>query len=482
MTRKVPASSTCVGYATNFWIWASRADQLRACHDLRANTARVCLDASNRYQIREEVVKVRFYSTTHTVLGTFFAIATLLFFGTTFFVRFASQEPTVNVATTEVFDKAFALPDFAISFSEELTEVEMLNYLHLRFRHFTIYNGFSTGGKSRVTEVRDIEALYFGEDCQMKFGYKAGSFWPVFCVLNSSDLLQGWYGDPVYQYVSLDVERCNISIPENKLPPRLASHWNGTCFSDEAMLQAFGSRLFFNVWFRFQREDWAQSGSLLGPRGTGEGDWTWYLFDTSSYNSGLEFVVNLRHNDALVHSRWGDIKSEPTKFEWFDYGYQVQNSQSSNMLKLIDLEFRIDRQGRHVSVQYSTIFEVLAQISGSWGICLVLGIALAKFLQRCTRLPDFNNSLLHVSDIIRSDDQAEEDVKRSTSLPALRVMTADDVDLRVKEQVIGRKSDADRPSQDGFHHIPAEGEGPATQPKPGTRMELLDPEAGVLGA
>ena len=99
-----------------------------------------------------------------------------------------------------------------------------------------------------------------------------------------------------------------------------------------------------NVWFRFQREDWAHSDTLLRPKGMGQpGDWTWQVFETlpleESSATDAVGVIELRHNTANVNDKWtlfgfgGDNTATASWFDWHDYITTPSGTSSKDFLR-----------------------------------------------------------------------------------------------------------------------------------------------------
>lgn len=138
-----------------------------------------------------------------------------------------------------------------------------------------------------------MDEVKFGSDCDLEAGYipnsagidQGSATWPVFCVRNSKEKLQGRFGDPAWRYLQIRLHRCNATDVTNShmggaLTAPLQKAWNdngkgnGTCASQDA-IDAMGSTG-VNVWFRFPTEDWKKSGRLLSPKHGGMlNGWMW---------------------------------------------------------------------------------------------------------------------------------------------------------------------------------------------------------------
>jgi hypothetical protein len=110
----------------------------------------------------------------------------------------------------QALNASHVVPDFAITLSTQTTEDKVLDYVWPEFVWVNVTDAFTRYDKAKRFE----DSIKWGEDCHLDVGYDSKSDtaakWPVFCLENSPDKLQGRFGDPVYRYLQVCcVELCH---------------------------------------------------------------------------------------------------------------------------------------------------------------------------------------------------------------------------------------------------------------------------------
>lgn len=229
---------------------------------------------------------------------------------------------------------------------------------------------------------------------------EGGAVWPVFCVKNSRRKLQGRFGNPRWAFLSVKLYRCGTGT----LPPSLAAAWQevsgGRCgnLSTSLPFVINDGTVGMNVWFKFLTEDWAKHNSPQSAQGIVSG-WTWWIYHRIWIYPRVDlppdpvFLIELRHNAAEVNTPWVffDSLAAPEKHSWFDWGGYAESPTGTSASeydfetsgeRLFSANFQNALKRRQIKVQYFTIQEAVAEVSGSWTAALFLGALLALGLQR----------------------------------------------------------------------------------------------------
>ena len=386
-----------------------RADSLRVTKGTPATTAAAPDDDLDlQVAVEDTLLRVTGFSTPHTYLGWACSLFLLITFSVLSFSRFFANSPSLNELSVESRGAGLPVPDIALTVAApNMAESELLRFFWPEFLWVDIRNGFSN--RSDIVTVLN-DKVRFGKDCPLVAGYDkktdgrdgGPAVWPVFCLIDSRRVLEGRFGDPLWSFLSLSLHRCGCREPYCMgLPPVLNATWNKTkhtCASSTEVNATF-TNVPLNVWFRFQREDWAHSGTLLPPKGMGQpGDWTWQVFETvpleeSSARDAVG-VIELRHNTANVNNKWtlfgfgGDNTATASWFDWGDYISTPSGTSSKDFLTrpIFSVALRIAAMRRHVDVRFMTLQEAFAEASGSWFVAVVWGTIVALSSEKLVRM------------------------------------------------------------------------------------------------
>jgi hypothetical protein len=211
--------------------------------------------------------------------------------------------------------------------------------------------------------------------------------WPTFCTPGPDDpgydrfKIMGAYGDPTLKHFKIEVHNCGDACGAQQQK----------CGGNTSGLWQEAPMIFFNVWFRFKREDWNAGPDLIPiPK---VGGWRQYLwgFMTQGKTQKHQFVFT--HNTAKVrHHRWFpwpealDPKNETV---WLSYHSQ-EGSESDRRTDVgstygapyIEFTFSIDTKTREVDVQSLSVRELLSQLGASWPVALSAGLVVAQLLSK----------------------------------------------------------------------------------------------------
>ena len=94
-----------------------------------------------------------------------------------------------------------------MTLSTQTSEANVLEYVWPEFAWVNVSAGFTAISKTKAFE----DTVKFGKDCSLDVGYDAESdneaHWPVFCLENSEQELQGRFGDPLWRYLQVRLYR-----------------------------------------------------------------------------------------------------------------------------------------------------------------------------------------------------------------------------------------------------------------------------------
>jgi len=253
-------------------------------------------------------------------------------------------------------------------------------------------------GMTHFSQTKELLDIKFGSECELRAGYDEGpprdpATWPVFCLLKKdhNKKVTGRFGDPNWNYPEIKLKSCNSSGTTLR-PSALHNAWlsgtNGTC-ATQSELDAL-SPIDFNIWFRFESEDWSQSGGLKPSTGMireeGKPGWTWFVYnsfignvDANGKYEQTKITLDLRHNTAFVNSMsdfwfWGSGGWRRQKeFEWLDFHRVIRARTATSSSTFFSAAMRIAPMARRLSVRYQTLQQSVSEISGSFAICLAFG-------------------------------------------------------------------------------------------------------------
>lgn len=206
------------------------------------------------------------------------------------------------------------------------------------------------------------------------------------CVLVLPQLLTLLSLDPEWNYLQIRLTRCSRN-QTGALPRSLSSKWSGKCVKDDE-IDAVVTNMGFNVWFRFEEEEFENDWELKKPKGIDRG-WSWWIYEVLHPNTPVMMTIDLRYNKAKRDSRFGAFGSsiKQTEYTWFNFDSFSRSPSGTNsgdfvQFPLFLASLRVAPRMREVAIKYQLFDEMIAEISGSWTFCLACGVLFFLLVQR----------------------------------------------------------------------------------------------------
>jgi len=370
-------------------------------------TSQVEIQGGSSVVVHDRPVTVSVKSSKFSICASLTAVLICSLFACMTLSRFLTSYPSLSelLVEPEADDLDLPMPDIAITVSmPNMKEAQLLDYVWPIFTWVNITNAF----QNRSDSFAPMDELKWGDECGLEAGYNFGgsgcaddttpgcstnddgaAVWPVFCILGSNRTLKGRFGDHLWSFPSLSLNRCGCSSCGG-LSPGLKSLWqregSGAC-APNGTESGLSSLIGLNLWFRFEREDWRNYDTIQPPRGmVAPGQWTWWIYEVLQLKAGeaqegTKVLVELRQNRATVNSPWAlwpgsfERLKRFAWFSWAGYIHSPSGTKSSDFIEesLFAASLRVAWRRRVVDVRYFTLQECLSEMSGSWSISLGLG-------------------------------------------------------------------------------------------------------------
>ena len=196
------------------------------------------------------------------MLGSVFSLLVMFILSVYALRNFVDQEPRINAESGEALNSSSAIPDFAITLATLASKGKILEHIWPEFVWVNVSDGFTNQTKMKRFEG----GVKFGQECNLSVGYDSrsdkglgSSQWPVFCLTDSDQKLQGRFGDPLWRYLQVRLYRCNSSDWDGtlkstpQLTKDLQGQWSGKCASPEE-IDRFVKGLAANIWLRLENK------------------------------------------------------------------------------------------------------------------------------------------------------------------------------------------------------------------------------------
>ena len=126
----------------------------------------------------------------------------------------------------------------------------------------------------------------------------------------------------------------------------------------------------FNLWFRFQKENWTKSSELE------TGAWNWYIFDFLEKNKRSRYTIDLTRNTAQVKQKrwltWPEALDPEAEKVWLSYERHINtasfvgDNHDLNDDEYLDLKLQLSHRTRELDVRYPSTREAFSELGGSW--------------------------------------------------------------------------------------------------------------------
>ena len=386
---------------------AGRFDFFSRRNGEHVGKSQVVIQGGSSVVVHGEPETVSVKSSKTSICASLTAVLICSLFASMTLSRFVEREPSLSelLVEPEADDLNLPMPDIAITISmPNMKEAHLLDYVWPIFTWVNITNAF----QNRSDSFAPMDELKWGDECGLEAGYNFGgsgcaddttpgcstnddgaAVWPVFCIIGSNRTLKGRFGDDLWSFPSLSLNRCGCSSCGG-LSPGLKSLWqregSGAC-APNGTESGLSSLIGLNLWFRFEREDWRNYDTIQPPRGmVAPGQWTWWIYEVLQLKAGeaqegTKVLVELRQNRATVNSPWAlwpgsfERLKRFAWFSWAGYIHSPSGTKSSDFIEesLFAASLRVAWRRRVVDVRYFTLQECLSEMSGSWSISLGLG-------------------------------------------------------------------------------------------------------------